>query len=65
MSHNTPFNGGKMYHIFEINENNLYSDQFNQNYQKEAKQALLNGTIYNKVNGSNWLIKRDDSSVTL
>jgi hypothetical protein len=50
------FNGGKMMHIFEIKDN-LYTPQF---YSPEAKEALENGHVYIKIDGSNALLKNTD-----
>lgn len=52
----SPFNGGKMMHIFTIS-NNLYTPNF---YSNEAKEALENGRFFVKIDGSNALLKKVD-----
>jgi len=51
------FNGGKMYHIFAFNDETKpprYDPAFT---SPEAEQALLHGTLYYKIDGSNGMVQ--------
>jgi len=43
------FNGGKQYHIFNI-QDNIYKDEFT---SEESKEAFENGIFYTKIDGAN------------
>lgn len=51
------FNGGKMYHIFTFDKDTKpprYQSSF---VSPEAEQALLHGTLYYKIDGSNGMVQ--------
>ena len=49
------FSGGKMYHLFRRNDEHLYTNEFD---CEESKDALLYGTFYVKINGSNNMLTK-------
>jgi hypothetical protein len=59
--HPTRFSGGKMSHIFEMDaKTHLYTNTYTSH---EAEEALVHGTYYTKIDGSNGLLVWEDGEI--